>query len=464
MAQPLVVEKKIIELNQPLAWVNKIKNINKHEFGAVGKIINDGGDRDMFFAKFDLDSLVFSKSYNSDISFEARDFEIMEDSSFIIVGNNSLLKINNKGDSLWFKQFEETNNNSIIYSIVKTDDGNYIACGYWREYYPPLIYNSVWLIKFNEQGEVIWDKKYHKESNYESDYGVIVEYTKDNNLIISGTIGGSIFILKTDSVGNEIFYKLYNNYGLLQGLVKSRYITEGLDDSYYLTGSIPIWNHAEDILLIKTNYMGDTLFVKNYNGNPIDWDPNTSSGNEYGVCIKVLDSNSILLGGNGTQRFTNQQLKIILRLDSLGSISWKHVIESENYSRLFSIEISNENKLLYLGVDDALPNKIFIIKTSYDITDIPKEQSIPLQYFLSQNYPNPFNPVTKIQYSLQKSSYVTIKVYDILGNEITTLVDDVKQAGNYNIEFIGNNLSSGIYYYRMQSRNFSETKKFILLQ
>jgi hypothetical protein len=418
----------------------------------------------MFFAKFSLDSLVFSKSYKSDISFEAQDFEITKDSSFIIIGNNSLLKIDNNGDSLWFNEFEETTNYSTLYSIVKIDDDNYIACGYWREYYPPLIYNSVWLIKLNEQGEVIWDKKYHKESNYESDYGVIVKYTNDNNLVISGTIGGSIFILKTDSVGDEIFYKIYNSYGLLQGLVKSRYISEGLDDSYYLTGSIPIWNHAEDILLIKTNYMGDTLFVKNYNGNPVDWDPNTSSGDESGVYIKVLDSNSIFLGGNGTQRFTNQPLKIILRLDSLGGISWKHVIESENYSRLFSIEISNENKLLYLGVDDALPNKIFIIKTSYDITDIPQEQSIPLQYFLSQNYPNPFNPITNISYSIPKPSYVTIKIYDILGNEITTLVDDYETVGKYNIEFNGHNLSSGIYLYRMQANNFSETKKIVLLK
>ena len=83
---------------------------------------------------------------------------------------------------------------------------------------------------------------------------------------------------------------------------------------------------------------------------------------------------------------------------------------------------------------------------------------------LHQNYPNPFNPSTKIKYSIINKAIVIIKVYDILGNEIKTLVNEEKTIGNYEIEFDGSNLASGIYLYRMQAGNFSDTKKLILIK
>jgi predicted esterase len=83
---------------------------------------------------------------------------------------------------------------------------------------------------------------------------------------------------------------------------------------------------------------------------------------------------------------------------------------------------------------------------------------------LYQNHPNPFNPTTTIKYSTQKESFVTIKIYDILGNEIITLVNERKPAGTYAINFNGSNLPSGIYFYRMQAGNFVSTKKFVLLK
>jgi len=86
------------------------------------------------------------------------------------------------------------------------------------------------------------------------------------------------------------------------------------------------------------------------------------------------------------------------------------------------------------------------------------------KFILFQNYPNPFNPITNIIYSLFKTCFITIKVYDLLGKEVTTLVKEEKQAGNYNINFNAVNLSSGVYFYRMQAGTFSETKKLILIK
>jgi hypothetical protein len=92
----------------------------------------------------------------------------------------------------------------------------------------------------------------------------------------------------------------------------------------------------------------------------------------------------------------------------------------------------------------------------------------PLKFTLYQNYPNPFNPSTRIQYSLEKAAQVSLKVYNLIGNEVATLVNDRQEAGNYSVSFgtskgtLG--LSSGVYFYRLEAGSFVSTKKFILLK
>jgi hypothetical protein len=88
----------------------------------------------------------------------------------------------------------------------------------------------------------------------------------------------------------------------------------------------------------------------------------------------------------------------------------------------------------------------------------------PVQFQLDQNYPNPFNPSTKIKYSIPQSSNVVIKVFDILGNEIETLVNEEKSVGTYELTWYAENLPSGIYFYKLQTGSFVETKKMILMK
>jgi len=83
---------------------------------------------------------------------------------------------------------------------------------------------------------------------------------------------------------------------------------------------------------------------------------------------------------------------------------------------------------------------------------------------LYQNYPNPFNPITKIKYSVPTESIITIKVFDILGNEVKSLVSEKQEQGNYEIDFDGSNLASGIYLYQMQAGAFSQVKKMLILK
>ncbi|MDP3682793.1 MAG: T9SS type A sorting domain-containing protein, partial [Ignavibacteria bacterium] len=83
-----------------------------------------------------------------------------------------------------------------------------------------------------------------------------------------------------------------------------------------------------------------------------------------------------------------------------------------------------------------------------------------------QNYPNPFNPSTTISYQIPSSSFVTLKVYDVLGNEVAVLVNEWQEAGSYNAQFTTSNkqLASGMYFYTLTADKFTDTKKFILLK
>ncbi|RKY91850.1 MAG: hypothetical protein DRQ01_07030, partial [Ignavibacteriae bacterium] len=106
----------------------------------------------------------------------------------------------------------------------------------------------------------------------------------------------------------------------------------------------------------------------------------------------------------------------------------------------------------------------------YTIPTSSQDDAVTVTKFeLEQNYPNPFNPSTKIKFSVppnvkQETSKVSLKIYDVLGNEVAVLVNEEKPAGNYETEFNASNLSSGIYYYKLVTGSFTDTKKMILLK
>lgn len=102
---------------------------------------------------------------------------------------------------------------------------------------------------------------------------------------------------------------------------------------------------------------------------------------------------------------------------------------------------------------------------SIDSPDSLKEEiEQPEHFALCQNYPNPFNPSTTIKYALPEKCNVRIQVFDLLGREVSLLVDEEKTAGYYSVNFSNNNYASGVYLYRIQAGSFIDTKKFILLK
>ena len=117
-----------------------------------------------------------------------------------------------------------------------------------------------------------------------------------------------------------------------------------------------------------------------------------------------------------------------------------------------------------------LIDNIEIVRINQSIADVDESNQVPPDNInLSQNYPNPFNPTTKIEYSvptvgISLMKFLQLKVYDILGNEVATLVNEEKPAGNYEVEFNGNHLSSGIYFYVLKVGENRFTKKMCLIK
>jgi hypothetical protein len=134
---------------------------------------------------------------------------------------------------------------------------------------------------------------------------------------------------------------------------------------------------------------------------------------------------------------------------------------NENITFRFRLKSDSEGQLDGVYIDDI---SIYVSKNSNLTYSEYVIKNLPSHINLSQNYPNPFNPSTTIKYSLPHQSNVTLKVFDVLGSKVTTLVNKVQSQGNYEVEFDGAELTSGIYFYRLQSGDFVETRKMLFMK
>lgn len=136
------------------------------------------------------------------------------------------------------------------------------------------------------------------------------------------------------------------------------------------------------------------------------------------------------------------------------------------------LDVVASHRVMYLATWNRIDQSAFSPANSGDdqflisttITNVATEDNLPEKFSLSQNFPNPFNPTTTISYHVPVAVYVTLKVYDMLGREVTTLVSEAKAPGRYEVKFHGTELSSGIYFYRLQAGIYGETRKLLLLK
>jgi hypothetical protein len=157
-------------------------------------------------------------------------------------------------------------------------------------------------------------------------------------------------------------------------------------------------------------------------------------------------------------KYKSTFIKIILKESQanngifLGSIDLKD----------FSLAVGDTVQVIYInqiGETVSVP-----LVWEDNVTKVDQEINLPGVFELSQNYPNPFNPNTMIKYSIPHASIVKMKIYDILGREIATLINEMKSAGRYTVTFNATKMSSGVYFYQLQAGAYSETKKLLLLK
>lgn len=167
----------------------------------------------------------------------------------------------------------------------------------------------------------------------------------------------------------------------------------------------------------------------------------------FGVSFAAMDTGTAV-GGNGT---------IIHTVNS--GTTWVNQT-SGTIQTLNGVSFANTSLGIAVGAAGT------ILRTSSGgITGVNKTTNdVPKNFALQQNYPNPFNPSTKISYELPKNSFVTLRIFDILGNEVKELVNEEQNAGTHLLEFDGSNLSSGTYFYKLETSEFTDTKKMILLK
>jgi len=194
-----------------------------------------------------------------------------------------------------------------------------------------------------------------------------------------------------------------------------------------------------------------TSFTASISGNNVmlSWSTATEINNSGFEIERASSGNTRISGGNSP----------LLAWETVGFVpGYGTTTEPKSYS--FSDALSlNTNQTFYYRLKQIDYDGTFEYSNQIEV-----ELTLPSSFELSQNYPNPFNPSTVISWKMAAPDYVSLKVYDILGNEITTLVNELKPAGSHSVEFDGSKLSSGTYIYKLVTGNFSEIKKMSLIK
>jgi hypothetical protein len=242
-------------------------------------------------------------------------------------------------------------------------------------------------------------------------------------------------------------------------------IDSALDGSYNLDVADMDADNDSDVVATG-NVANVIVWYENLGGMPVEWNKriiDSSLNRAFGVDIADVDLD-LDLDVLATGRNDND---VVWYENDLPDTNWeKHFIDSNFLGPrgITAADIDNDGDL------DAIANgwdanKIVWYENPIKPDDVQYEANvIPDEYSISQNYPNPFNPVTTIKYQIPELSFVTIKVFDVLGNEITVLVNEEKSMGSYEVELDGTTLPSGVYFYRIQAGDFIQTKKMVLMK
>ncbi|MBK8981307.1 MAG: T9SS type A sorting domain-containing protein [Ignavibacteria bacterium] len=371
-------------------------------------------------------------------------------------------KIDTAGNFIWSKYYDDSTagrSQDVPVKILSTIDFKfaYIA-GTSKD---TSDFGQTVLIKYDSSGNLLWKQNW--STAVPRNIAATCLDLRDQRIALGGVINFSgspdYLVLQYDTTGNLNWSQTYDGTGNGEDFLTG--IKMDLNNNVIVTGSSFVNSmRGKDYATIKYTPAGDTSWVNLYNG--------PASGNDSATVIVVDNFNCIFVCGKseaingfysfGSILYNTQGWSHWDRNFQLPEIAGDNIpvsVSKQQFSNSFAVSgntfgdtLNSFTSIFYAGVIDGIDDF----------------SSSVLSHELFQNYPNPFNPKTDINYIIRKSSFVRITVYDILGNDIITLVNESQNSGNYHIEFDGSNLASGIYFYTLSSDNISVTRKMLLLK
>ncbi len=308
--------------------------------------------------------------------------------------------------------------------------------------------------------------KGNKITTFNAGYALVVlkQVAQEFNGNMLGTIADNIVTAQADFIVNSLYDgngRFFNSYTIGVGADNSATTVEtqsaairGLLAAYQLTNNQNYFNAAQN----GYNYLINNFYVPQFKAF------RTTEGNDLAVYTPLnfaalsgaLREANLVLGETESPTIYTRFFKLVgnkMQLSEEGN----------------SGETGNDSDGDGIPYIPEQPNNlppIFATEATLNLsaTSVENDKLLPQNFALEQNYPNPFNPSTTIRFSIPVDAFVTLKVYNLIGQEVATLVDEVKPAGNYDIKFNASDLSSGVYFYRIDTGNFTSVKKLTLLK
>jgi hypothetical protein len=358
-----------------------------------------------------------------------------------------LIKTDALGDTLWTKTFGG-DRPDYGYSVQQTTDGGYFLVG-WTKIMWGI--EETLFIKTDSMGDTVWTKIYRAP---EWTAGTSGQQTSDGGFIALGS-HSDLWLIKTDTLGDTLWTKTYGGEFYDAG----RSVQQTKDGGYIICGEIDSDGADDrDIWLIKTNALGDTLWTKTMGGESSDW----------GESVQQTTDGGYIITGETSSYGSGENDVWLIKTDQSGDTLWTKTFGGESWDKGNSVQQTDDGGYIITGSTESfgVGGDVWLIKLAADPVDYlsPNQNELPENYELYQNYPNPFNPSTIIEFFLPKAEFTTLKIYNTLGEEISTLVSNNLNHGKYTYTFDGKNLASGIYYYQLAAGEFNEVKKMILLK
>jgi hypothetical protein len=305
-------------------------------------------------------------------------------------------------------------------------------------------------IKYNNDGVRQWVAS----ESVRGGHGNNISIDNSGNVSVTGTSHFSYTTMKYTNDGTRLWMDTNRALG---GTAYS-VATDG-DKNTYVTGCGSFNSHA-CYVTIKYNRSGVQQWLQGYCSS-------FTNGRSEAYALVVDDSANIYVTGKSEGSNNNYDFTTV-KYNSSGVQQWvmRYDTPERGYDEADALAVNKYGDVFVTGTSEGTDQvyDYLTIKYSNLIGIKPNSNSIPQRYTLYQNYPNPFNPVTDIQYSIPKKSMVSLVVYDVLGREVITLLNEEKPPGNYDVKFDASNISSGLYFYRIVAGDYIEVKKMIVLK